>query len=185
MVKTVHALLVFLGFFIYVGVLWNLRTVVVTAQTDCDVDCLNDKIVALTKRVVTLEKKTGTAKKTGTFKENFVAIGSATVDGANDWTKVSGSDFWLDLSLYGEVSEVTMQGWIDNGSGRVRLYDSTNSRVVDFSEISVKNDSSNSTSFYTKAVSIWRGQNQYYLQVRGNGNTRVELSGVKLKVLSR
>lgn len=185
MVKTAHVMVLLLGFALFVGLLWIWRTAAITAQTDCDVDCVNDKVIALNKRITILEKKVGVGKKTGSYKESFIAISSGTVEGASDWTKVGGSDFWLDLSLYGEVSEVTMQGWIDNGSGQVRLYDSTNNRVVDYSQVSVKNDSGNSTSFYTKAISIWRGQNQYYLQVRGNGSNKVALSGVKLRILSR
>ena len=185
MVKTAHVVVLLLAFGLFVGFLWTWRTMVITAQTDCDVDCVNDKVIALNKRIANLEKRVGVNKKTGNYKESFIVVSSGTVEGASDWTKVSGSDFWLDLGLYGDVGEVTMQGWIDNGSGQVRLYDSTNNRVVDYSQVSVKNDAGNSTSFYTKAISIWRGQNQYYLQTRGNGNTRVVLSGVKLKILSR
>jgi hypothetical protein len=157
----------------------------ILAQSACDVDCLNDKITALSKRVVALEKKTGVTKKTGAYKESFVAVSSGSVSDAWDWKKVEGTDFSFDLSLYGEVSEVTMQGWIDNGSGQVRLYDSTNSRAVDYSEASVKNTKGDAASFYTKPLAIWRGQNAYYLQGRVNSGSLVSLSGVKLRILSR
>jgi len=134
---------------------------------------------------VTLEKKTGVTKKTGTYKENFVSISSGSVSDAWDWKKIDGTDISLDLSLYGDVSEVTMQGWIDNGSGLIRLYDSTNGRVVDFSEASVKNTTGTAASFYTKPLAIWRGHNAYYLQARANSGSKVSVSGIKLKILSR
>lgn len=185
MVRTAHVLMLLFLVFLSSLFLLTFQNRWIMAQTACDVDCLNDKITALTKRVVALEKKTGMTKKTGTYKESFVSVSSGSVSDAWDWKKVDGTDFSLDLSLYGEVSEVTMQGWIDNGSGLVRLYDSTNNRAVDYSEISVKNTTGAAASFYTKPLVIWRGQNAYYLQARANSGSKVSLSGVKLRILSR
>lgn len=185
MARTAHVLMLLFLIFLSVLFLLTFQNKWILAQSSCDVDCLNDKITALTKRVVALEKKTGVTKKTGAYKENFVSVSAGSVTGAWDWKKVEGTDFWLDLSLYGEVSEVILQGWIDGGSGLVRLYDSTNNRVVDYSEVNVKNSSGEASSFYTKPLAIWRGQNLYYLQTRGNASDRVSLSGVKLKILSR
>jgi hypothetical protein len=185
MARTAHVLMLLFLVFLSIMLLLTFQNRWILAQTACDVDCLNDKITALTKRVVALEKKTGVTKKTGAYKEGFVSISSGSVSDAWDWKKVDGTDFWFDQSLYGEVSEVTMQGWIDNGSGQVRLYDSTNSRVVDYSEVNIKNTKGEAASFYTKPLAIWRGQNAYYLQARGNTDGRVSLSGVKLKILSR
>lgn len=185
MTRTAHVLMLLFLIFLSVMFLLTFQNKWIMAQTACDIDCLNDKITALTKRIVALEKKTGVTKKTGAYKENFVTINSGSTTDAWDWKKVEGSDFWLDQSLYGEVSEVTMQGWIDNGSGQVRLYDSTNNRAVDYSEMKITSSTGVAASFYTKPLAIWRGQNAYYLQVRANSGSKVSLSGVKLKILSR
>lgn len=185
MTRTAHVLMLLFLVFLSVMFLLTFQNRWILAQTECDVDCLNDKITALTKRVVALEKKTGVAKKTGSYKESFVSISAGSVSNAWDWKKVDGTDFWFDQSLYGEVGEVTMQGWIDGGSGQVRLYDSTNSRVVDYSEVNIKSSTGEAASFYTKPLAIWRGQNAYYLQAKANSGSKVSLSGVKLKILSR
>ena len=82
----------------------------VSAQTDCDLDCLGDKVAALTRRVAALEKSTGktttVAKKA---KESFLQISGGSAVGG-DWTKVPGTEFWFDQSLYGEVTVVTWGG---------------------------------------------------------------------------
>ena len=155
----------------------------VSAQTDCDLDCLGDKVAALTRRVAALEKSTGktttVAKKA---KESFLQIsGGGGVGG--DWTKVEGTNFWFDQGLYGEVTSVTWQGWVDNGSGQVRLYDATNNRGVDGSEVSV--NASGKASFYSQPLAIWRGQNQYYIQIKNVNLVTVTVSSPRLRIVSR
>lgn len=156
------------------------------AQTECDLDCVNAKITALTKRIAALELKTGITKPkaaaTGVAKESFVNIAGGSVVGS-DWLKVPNSDFWFDQSLYGNVSEVTWQGWIENGDGQARLYDSTNNRVVDGSEVTVT--SGNRASFYSKALTIWRGQNMYYVQLKSPAAGLVTISSPRLRVVTR
>ncbi|HCX25256.1 TPA: hypothetical protein DHT69_00210, partial [Candidatus Collierbacteria bacterium] len=100
----------------------------------------------------------------------------------SDWTKISGTDFSFDAALYGGSVEVSWQGWIENGKGSVRLYDSTNHRAVDSSELSV--DSGVRSSFYSKPISIWRGQNQYYLEGK-NPWGEMTVSGPRLRIVTR
>lgn len=158
----------------------------VAAETDCDLDCLNEKVTALTRRMVVLEKLSGvggrSTAKAAKAKESFfqIAGGSAT---SFDWTKVTGTDFWFDQSLYGEVTEVTWQGWVENGRGQARLYDATNNRAVDGSEVSVL--AAGRASFYSSPLAIWRGQNQYYVQVKDANVQAVTISTPRLRILSR
>ncbi|MBI3954736.1 hypothetical protein HY333_01695 [Candidatus Collierbacteria bacterium] len=155
------------------------------AQTACDVDCLSAKIEALTKRVSVLEKQVN-AKKTiltnAKQKEYFVSL-SGGESNSGDWTSLSSSEFWFDLNLYAGVTQVTWEGWMENGYGLARLYDSTNFRAVDGSE--VKLVSGVKTSFYSKPLSIWRGQNRYFIQVRSLNGTEVKISSARLKILSQ
>lgn len=157
---------------------------VVRAQTDCDIDCLSEKVVALTRRVVSLEKLVGGSKatKTSVSKESFKNIGGGSATGV-DWTKIEGSDFTFDQSLYGNVDSVTWQGWVENGVGSVRLFDSSNVRAVDGSEKSVS--SSGRASFYSQPLAIWRGQNQYYIQVKNPALEQVSVTGPRLRIVTK
>lgn len=171
----------------------------VSAQTDCDLDCLGDKVAALTRRVAALEKSIGiggvSSKKaaapatkkaptlqSGQAKESFLQIAGGSAVGG-DWTKLPGTDFWFDQSLYGEVTSVTWQGWVDNGSGQVRLYDATNNRGVDGSEAAV--NASGKASFYSQPLAIWRGQNQYYVQIKNVNLVTVVVSSPRLRIVSK
>ncbi|MBI2326661.1 hypothetical protein HYU91_04725 [Candidatus Collierbacteria bacterium] len=162
---------------------------VVNAQTGCDVDCLSEKVAALTKRVVTLERRSGvggTSKTTtnakSVVKESFKEIGGGSAAGG-DWTKVEGSDFTFDQSLYSVIDKVTWQGWVDNGSGQVRLYDATNNRGVDGSEVAVS--ASGKASFYSQPLAIWRGQNQYYIQIKNVNLVTVTVSSPRLRIVTK
>lgn len=164
----------------------------ISAQTDCDLDCLADKVAALTRRVATLEKSAGVggvvrktaavtaaAKKTS---ESFLQISGGSAVGGS-WTKVEGTDFWFDQSLYGDVTKVTWEGWVDNGSGQVRLYDATNNRGVDGSEVTV--NANGMASFYSQPLAIWRGQNQYYIQIQNVNLVTVTVSTPRLRIISK
>ncbi len=157
------------------------------AQTDCDIDCLSDKVSALTRRVVALEKILGVggvarSTKAGVAKENFKGIGGGMASGT-DWAKVGGTDFSFDQTLYGNVDSVTWQGWLENGTGSVRLFDSTNGRGVDGSEMTLSSDSR--ASFYSAPLAIWRGQNQYYIQVKSATGGSVTISGARLRIITK
>lgn len=157
------------------------------AQSDCDLDCVNEKINALSRRVMALEDRlasirTTTATAAKTTKESFFRISGGSATGT-DWVKIDGTDFWFDQSLYGNVAEVTWQGWVDNGTGSVRLFDATNNRAVDGSETSVS--ASGRASFYSTPLSIWRGQNQYYVQVKNVNAVVVTVSTPRLRIVTR
>ena len=179
--------------FVIVGIALFLSVVVfglfrheAVAQTDCDLSCLSDKVAALTRRVAALEKGGGTgtgSKATSTkTRENFLQLTGGSASGV-DWTKIEGSDVYFDQSLYGNVSTVTWQGWMDNGYGRARLYDETNGRGVDGSEVGVK--SSVRASFYSAPMAIWRGQNKYYIQVKSDTGGSVTISSPRIRIVTR
>lgn len=144
---------------------------------------IEERVTALESRVLILEKNTGLVKPkaTGKLKEQFVVLSGGVVN-AGDWTRMAGTDFSLDASLYGASVEISWQGWIEGGNGSVRLYDETNHRAVDNSEISV--DSGVRSSFYSKPVSIWRGQNSYYIEGK-NPWGEMTLSQPRLKIVTR
>lgn len=101
----------------------------------------------------------------------------------NNWIDI-GEKFFFDNDLYPEGVKITLEGWMENsegvGIGSVRLYDVTNSRAVDGSEISI--NSKNRASFYTKQLSVWRGMNQYTLQVKSDTGYMVAITDARLKI---
>ena len=163
-----------------VGLLKYPRPEVLSATSTVSTE---DRLTALERRVSSLERYTGMVKvpASGVAKINYVSLSGGTA-GGSDWVKMAGTDFTLDQSLYGNVTEVTWQGWIDSGYGSARLYDNTNHRAVDGSEISVTSGSR--ASFYSKPLSIWRGQNQYWIEVRSIAGD-VTVSEPKLKIITR
>lgn len=141
---------------------------------------LEERVASLESRVYTLEKNAGLVKTTASNKssESFVSLSGGDI-ASSDWLKISGTDFTLDTSLYGKTVEVSWQGWL-GGAGSVRVYDSTNHRAVDYSEFT--STSNNKVSFYSKVMSIWRGQNQYYLEGKTSSGT-ITLSAPRLKIV--
>lgn len=159
---------------------------VARAQAACDIDCLSEKVTVLTRRVAALERLSGvggkTAKTSAGSKENFMNLPSGSAMGT-DWTKIEGTDFWFDQSLYGNVAYVIYSGWVENGTGFVRLFDKTNGRAVDGSEVAVA--ANTRASFYSGNLAIWRGQNQYYLQVKNLQGNTVTVTGMRLKIVTQ
>ena len=96
-----------------------------------------------------------------------------------------GTGKWLDTSLYGQLESATWEGGISlpGGSGEAfaRLWDATNDRAVDGSEVKIVD--TQTTSFYSGNISLWRGQNQYFIQVKvGDGQVAVTQPQIKLMV---
>lgn len=142
---------------------------------------LEERVKSLENRVYVLEKNAGLIGTTTTTKtkETFVSLIGGEISGT-DWVKIGGSDFTLDTTLYGKTVEVSWQGWLEGSAGVIRIYDATNHRVVDFSEYASNSDGKRS--FYTKVMSIWRGQNQYYIEGKVVGGL-MTLSAPRLKVV--
>ncbi len=143
---------------------------------------MEERVTSLENRVYSLEKNAGliSYKSTSKAKESFVSLLGGDISSFG-WTKISGTDFTLDTSLYGKTVEVSWQGWLQ-GAGAVRLYDSTNHRAVDFSEYFSSSDGKKS--FYSKVMSIWRGQNQYYIEGK-TINGVITLSAPRLKIVAK
>jgi len=180
--KKVSVLILLIVFSLAGWQVWNLssekRPAVLAETTTKTVE---ERVKSLENRVYLLEKNAGliaaTVKKPS---EAFVSLSGGDITNY-DWTKIEGTDFSFDTSLYGKTVEVSWQGWLE-GAGSVRLYDSTNHRAVDFSEYS--SSTSVKKSFYSRVMSIWRGQNQYYIEGKTTNGT-ITLSAPRLKIVSK
>lgn len=129
--------------------------------------------------------KPGEAKKPAASHEESVAL-SGGESSSSDWVSV-GVGTYIDTALYGELVSATWSGVAEiiggSGAGRIRLYDATNSRMVDGSELMVKD--TEKISFYSGNLSIWRGQNQYFIQIKSETGSQIKVSNAVMKLVVR
>lgn len=162
-----------------------------TCDKACVQDLINKTVPTLVNSVLATQptptqsvRSSTTAPVSKVSQTKSIDLPGGTASGTN-WTKIGNSEFWFDSSLYGTLVSATWQGWLEvqdgNGVGSVRLYDVTNKRAVDGSEVQI--NSSTKSSFYSKNLSIWRGQNQYWLEVKSSTGYPVTVTGAQLKIV--
>jgi hypothetical protein len=171
---------------------------------NCDTDCVNQIVEARLKLLPTpvmvipenyvptptptvLAVKTKTAPtSTSAEKTEYVGLPDGGSLVTSDWTSMSSSK-WIDTSLYGILVSASWQGWIEmpggSGTAYARLYDATNGRAVDGSEVSITE--TEKSSFFSGNISLWRGQNQYYIQVKSTGGGNVNVTNARIKLIVR
>jgi hypothetical protein len=164
----------------------------------CDKSCVaeivDEKLEDLiSKYGLTVKKEVKTVAKTWSApvvkstSEKFVRISGGSDQGSG-WLRLGGTVFWLNTDLHGELVSSSWQGWLESSGGDldgwVRLYDASNGRVVDGSEVQVTG--SGKTSFYSSDISLWRGQNQYYIEVKDSGGgDMLTISEPRLRLIVR
>lgn len=156
---------------------------------DCVIEIIDEKLGELVSKYGLVEKKEVKTVSKPVVKptsEKFVRISGGDSQGSS-WTRLNTTAFWLDSALHGELVEASWQGWLEGDGGDldgwVRLYDATNSRVVDGSEVRLIG--SEKVSFYSGNISIWRGQNQYYVELKNLKGGRLTISEPRLKLVVR
>ncbi len=101
------------------------------------------------------------------------------------WIDIVPSDFYFDLESYPGAKEVRFETYLlaVHGSAKVytRLYDVTNKRGVDYSDLSTANGVF--SRLESRAITIWRGNNKYTVQLRSENGTEVQLKEAKLKIV--
>lgn len=102
------------------------------------------------------------------------------------WTEVGGTDFYISKSDYqgltGVYFEANMKLVNGNGKAYLRIYDVTNGRGVDGSEIST--NSQTSVFVGSGAINLWEGNNHYIVQAKSlTSDTTVFESG-RLKMIT-
>jgi len=99
------------------------------------------------------------------------------------FTDVVPSEFYFDLSDYPGAREVRLQAYLlssNNDLVYARLYDNTNKRGVDNSDLQTQ--TSSFTRVESGPMSIWRGNNKYTIQLRSVNGTLVQFKEAKLKI---
>lgn len=100
------------------------------------------------------------------------------------WTDIVPSEFYFDLSSYPGAREVHFEVYLlslNNDLVSTQLYDATNKRAVDFSDL--QTTSSTFTRLESSPLVIWRGNNKYTLQLHSVNGTQAQLKDARLKIL--
>ncbi len=128
-------------------------------------------------------KPTGAAKRKTVHYFPIPGNGPVT---ATNWTDLPATNFYLDTEEYAGYasSEMEVNLKLQNGNGKafVRLYDATNNRAVDGSE--VETGSQNSVVISSGNLSIWKGRNLYRLQARSLTSDTTILESARLKIIT-
>lgn len=87
---------------------------------------------------------------------------------STSWTDIAGTDFYIDKKDYQSLVDARLEVnlHLKNGNGKafVRLYDATNNRGVDGSEVSTSEQTPTFVS--SGALSIWSGTIHYKIQAK-------------------
>lgn len=117
----------------------------------------------------------------------YLPLGNGSSTQAIAWTDVAGSDFIFDLADYGTETDVYWQGnlKIQHANSRcyARIDDVTNKRAVDFSEQTW--DQTAYETLTSPKLSIWRGKNNYRLQIKSLNGINCSLESPRLIIISQ
>ena len=101
------------------------------------------------------------------------------------WTDIVPSEFYFDINDYPGAKEIRFVAYLQAAQGAAkvyaRLYDQTNKRGVDYSDIETQ--SSSYTLIESSKMTIWQGNNKYTVQLKSLNGTQVLLKEAKLKII--
>lgn len=102
------------------------------------------------------------------------------------WTDIEGTDLYLSKSDYPGIIEVyfeaNMKLMNGNGKGFLRIYDVTNGRAVDGSEIETSSQTSEFVS--SGQISLWEGYNQYRVQAKSLTADTTYFESGRIKIIT-
>jgi hypothetical protein len=134
------------------------------------------------------EITTPTPKAEKTFsspKIFYITIGSSGSTSNTSWTDIAGTDFYFDLADYQGAKavrfEVSLQSYLSSDPSYIRIYDVSNKRAVDGSELTTR--SSSFEYLQSGDLTIWRGNNLYRIQVKGSSGNLVNFTSPRLKII--
>lgn len=115
----------------------------------------------------------------------YLPLGGSSSSSATDWTDIGGSDFYFDKGDYPDLSsvrwETSLGSFLGGNLVYVRLYDVTNKRAVDASELSAS--SSTSKLLQSSGLTIWQGNNLYRIQAKSSSGTPAYIDSPRLKII--
>lgn len=159
----------------------------------CDADCqklIEEKIAnVLPSYLPSVTVKPQSTIVPPSAKTKFVSYipipGSGNTTNTN-WTDLAGTEFSFSIGDYVGFKEAyfeaNMKLFNGNGVAYLRLYDITNSRAVDGSEISTSSQSSVAVS--SGRISLWQGNNRYKIQARSLTADTTYFESGRLKIIN-
>ena len=116
---------------------------------------------------------------------SYLPLGSGGESINTEWIEAAGTRFVFDLEDYNSGASVTWEANLraEHANSRcfARIWDVSNLRAVDFSEQTT--DSTGSVNLVSLPLSIWRGKNDYYLEIKSLNGIRCYLSSPRLKIV--
>lgn len=125
------------------------------------------------------------AQSTPSSKVAYITIGGSSSTSSTSWVDIPGTDFYFDLSDYPTATgvrwEISLRAFLAGNKVYARLYDVTNKRAVDYSELFT--DSGTSELQRSVDLAIWRGNNLYRVQGKSSTGTPAYLDSPRLRVI--
>jgi len=163
----------------------------IETTTDCQKSCL-DKIQ---EEVEKLGTKVGVQPETQATPTpttaprganvQYLTIGSAGSTSNASWADISGTEFYFNLADYQNIKavrwEINLRSFLAGNAVSARIYDVTNSRAVDGSELLTT--SGTSVLLRSGDLTIWRGNNLYRVQAKSSSENPAYLDTPRLKIL--
>jgi hypothetical protein len=119
------------------------------------------------------------------IKTLYIPLASQGSTVSTSWADIAATNFYFNLADYPGAKEVRFETHLLalDGASPVyaRLYDVTNKRGVDYSDVSTRNQSY--TRLESSALKIWRGNNLYLIQLRSEIGIEAQLKEAKLKII--
>lgn len=144
-----------------------------------------EAVAKITPPVAVITQKAVGASSSVQTKVAFVPLGTEGAVSSVSFADIIPSEFYFDLENYPGVKEVRFEAYIMalNPGTKIyaRLYDQTNKRGVDLSDIQTSSGTYERQE--SSAVVIWRGNNKYTVQLRSVNGTEVRLKDAKLRII--
>jgi len=166
-------------------------TPTISSDLTCPEDCLSlidDKVAEEVAKITPVTQQVSAptpAPGEETPKITYLPLGGSSSSSATDWTDISGSEFYFDKGDYPNLSsvrwETSLGSFLGGNLVYVRLYDVTNKRAVDSSQLSTS--SSTSKLLQSSNLSIWSGNNLYRIQAKSSSGNPLYIDSPRLKII--
>lgn len=146
---------------------------------------VDEAVAKITPPVAVVTQKVTNVSSGSQTKVAYVPLGAEGSVSSVSFADIVPSEFYFDLENYPGVKEVRFEAYIKaSGPGTkiyARLYDQTNKRGVDLSEIETSSGTYERQE--SSGIVIWRGNNKYTVQLRSVNGTEASLKDAKLKIM--
>lgn len=153
------------------------------AQTKEEIQKAIENLATSSKNAVISSQPTAAPARSS--KISYLPIGSSLSLQVSSWTDVPSTDFIFNLADYPNLKNVRWEASFRTAApgneASVRLYDVTNQRGVDGSDLNT--NSGTSVLLRSGDLSLWRGDNTYRVQAKSAVSSIVYLDSLRLKII--